>query len=287
MATNQFQADVTRLTKNDSGWRDPAKCQAIFIHTYECPRRDDLEARADWQNNSGTGSYNVIVGTQRTLRANDDDYTPWAAGQTANRRGLHLSFLAYASSHRGDWLAHDRQLELGARVVADWCKRYGIPAVKINAGDLRAGKRGIGGHGDASAAWRESDHTDPGAGFPWDVFISKVQRHINGGAAATTNGGTTVTCRFDKDGPGALDDAKRAAQASAGDSADNRTQLRGPKDQGWDVKWLVDAAKKRDAEGNKGTVPEMLALVLGEVRDLNAKVVRLEGELLAAQKKAA
>ncbi|MCH6196895.1 N-acetylmuramoyl-L-alanine amidase [Corynebacterium mastitidis] len=223
MAIDQFQASVTRLTSNDSGWRDPKVCQAVFIHTYECPRGDDLESRADWQNSSKTGSYTILVGTKRTLRANDDDYAPWAAGYTANRRGLHLSFLAYALSRRGDWLAADHQLELGAAVVADWCKRYNIPAVKINGADLRAGKRGIGGHGDAAAAWGETDHSDPGAGFPWDVFIQKVQRHISGTNAA--KGDTIMTCRFDKDGPGALNEAKLAARASAGDSADNRIQL--------------------------------------------------------------
>ncbi|MDK8451003.1 peptidoglycan recognition protein family protein [Corynebacterium mastitidis] len=278
MAIDQFQASVTRLTSNDSGWRDPRACQAIFVHTYECPRGDDLESRADWQNKSRTGSYTILVGTKRTLRANDDNYAPWAAGYTANRRGLHLSFLAYASSRRGDWLAADHQLELGAAVVADWCKRYGIPVVKISGADLRAGKRGICGHGDAAAAWRETDHTDPGAGFPWDVFIQKVQRHISGTAA---KGDTTMTCRFDKHGPAALNDAKLAAQSSAGNSADNRTQLRGPKDQGWDVPWLVDAARKRDGNLNKGTVAELLAVAIHEQRALAAEVKSLRSEVAA------
>lgn len=176
---NQYQCDVTRLTNCDSGPRDPSKCQIAAVHTYECPRGDDVEARADWQQESQTGSYNVLVGTRRTLRANDDNYIPWAAMPIGNQRGLHLSFLAYAASSRAEWLSYDAQLEKGAAVVADWCKRYGIPPVKISAADVRAGRRGVCGHGEISGAWHESDHSDPGANFPWDVFIDKVKRHMN------------------------------------------------------------------------------------------------------------
>lgn len=175
---NQFKADVTRLTRNDSGWRDPSKCQVAVIHTYECPRADDVENRARYQEGAGS-SYTMLVGTRRTLRANDDNYSPWAAAQTGNRVGLHLSFLAYARSSRQEWLDHMVQLDLGARVVADWCKRYRIPPVKISAADLRAGKRGVCGHADISGAWRETDHTDPGAGFPWDVFLTRVKYFMN------------------------------------------------------------------------------------------------------------
>lgn len=176
---NQYIADVTRLTTNDSGWRDPTKCQIAAVHTFECPRSDRLEHWADWQHNDGSGSYNILVGTKRTLRANDDAWIPWAAMPTGNRVGLHLSFLAYAASSRAEWLKYDAQLDKAADVVADWCRRYGIPPVKLTAEQVRAGQRGICGHHEISLAWHESDHTDPGAGFPWDVFIQKVKARIN------------------------------------------------------------------------------------------------------------
>lgn len=175
---DQFKADVDQLTTNDSGTRDPHGCQLAVIHTYECPRADDLESRAAYQE-THESSYTMLVGTRRTLRANDDNYIPWAAMPTGNRVGLHLSFLAYARSSRQEWLDNTNQLDLGARVVADWCTRYGIPPVKVSPDEVRAGKRGVCGHGDVSAAWRESDHTDPGAGFPWDVFLDRVQHFMN------------------------------------------------------------------------------------------------------------
>ena len=116
---NQFQAEVTQLTTCDSGRRNPARCQVIVIHTYECPRGDDVEGRAAWQQQSQTGSYNVLIGTRRRLRANDDWYIPWAAMATGNRIGLHACFLAYAAATRAEWLEYDHQLTLGAEVVAD------------------------------------------------------------------------------------------------------------------------------------------------------------------------
>lgn len=182
----QFRADVTQLTTNDSGPRNPYKCQAAVIHTYECPRADDVENRARYQESAGS-SYTMLVGTRRTLRANDDNYIPWAAAQTGNRIGLHLSFLAYARSSRNEWLEYSTQLDLGARVVADWCTRYGIPPIKISATDLRAGKRGLCGHADISAAWGETDHTDPGHNFPWDVFTKRVQHFMNPNTAKETD----------------------------------------------------------------------------------------------------
>lgn len=177
---NQFQAEVTQLTDCDSGRRDPARCQVVVVHTYECPRGDDVEERAAWQDRSRTGSYNILVGTHRRLRANDDAYIPWAAFPTGNRIGLHLCILAYAAESRNRWLEYDHQLTLAAEVAADWCTRYSIPPVKLTAAEVRAGKRGICGHGEISGAFHESDHTDPGPGFPWDVFIQKVKTIMAG-----------------------------------------------------------------------------------------------------------
>lgn len=204
---NQYVADVTRLTSNDSGPRDPSRCQLAVIHTYECPRADDLESRAAYQETHDS-SYTILVGTHRTLRANDDNYIPWAAMPTGNRLGLHLSFLAYAASSRQEWLDHSFQLDLAAAVVADWCTRYGIPPVKLTADEVRSGKRGICGHNEVSQAWHESDHTDPGAGFPWDEFITRVKARMNGKDTTTMPELTGVSAA-------ALNDAKLAAQSTA------------------------------------------------------------------------
>ena len=67
----------------------------------------------------------------------------------------------------------------GADICAYWAKLYNFPIEKIDAAGLRAGKRGFFGHADVSAAWREVDHTDPGANFPWDIFLQKVRARVH------------------------------------------------------------------------------------------------------------
>ena len=158
--------------------------QGICIHTTENPIGAPSEGVANYQLNTESGSYHVLVDNTmndniNSLRENTDDWETWSAGSKGNQIALHVSFVAYSACTRAQWLAADRMLNEGADVVAYWCKRYGFPVAKINGADLRAGRRGLFGHGDVSAAWREVDHTDPGANFPWDVFIDKVKRRMN------------------------------------------------------------------------------------------------------------
>lgn len=175
---------VVRHSRNHSGVRQ-TPIQTIVIHTYECPRGDDIVPRAEYQERSET-SYNVLVGSHRALEAVPDQQAPWAAGRTANQRGLHLSFLAYAADPPARWLEHHNQLDLGARIVAAWCRRHNIPPVKITPSDLQAGTRGVCGHADTSAAWHETDHTDPGPNFPWGEFLQRVKQHLGGGPPTNT-----------------------------------------------------------------------------------------------------
>ena len=46
--------------------------------------------------------------------------------------------------------------------------------VLLSAADVKAGKAGICGHVHASDAYHLSDHTDPGANFPWGEFMTQV-----------------------------------------------------------------------------------------------------------------
>ena len=133
---------------------------------------------ANYQINSQTGSYHYLVDTDKALRENTDDWVTWSAGPIGNSRFLHLSFVTRAASTTGEWLAHPTMLNIGADIVAEWCRRYNIPVEHIDPAGLRAGLRGICGHGDISAAWREVDHHDPGLNFPWGVFLDMVRERV-------------------------------------------------------------------------------------------------------------
>lgn len=263
---NQFQAEVTQLTTCDSGGRNPARCQVIVIHTYECPRGDDVEGRAAWQQQSQTGSYNVLIGTRRRLRANDDWYIPWAAMATGNRIGLHACFLAYAAATRAEWLEYDHQLTLGAEVVADWCNRYKIPPVKLSAAEVKAGKRGVCGHGEISGAFHESDHTDPGRGFPWDVFLAKVRQIMAGVTpqpAPQPNQEKGLSMQAERTLGLIMDQLAGPGRTPDGDPAFN----------GWDEKSILTAAHERQGGGK--TLIELVALTREDVARQDEKLTRL------------
>lgn len=177
--TDQYRADVTMLSPNDSG-RRTSPPSIIVIHTNEGPGDAPIENLLGWlQQPRAQASYTMVVGRDgRTGRCNDDDYIPWAAGSPANDRGLHLCLTGYARQTTAEWLAQTKQLDAAARVVADWCRRYGIPATWLTGDRMRAGAKGIGGHDTTVAAWHATDHTDPGAGFPRAQFIQMVNRHL-------------------------------------------------------------------------------------------------------------
>lgn len=178
---NQFKADRDLLSPNDDGVRG-ATPSLVIAHTNEGDANgtaDDLAAYL--QRPAAQASYTMIVDRRgRIVRSNDDNYVPWAAGSPANERGLHICFIGRASQSRAEWLAQTAQLAAAARVVADWCKRYNIPATWLTGDRMRAGSRGIGGHDTTVAAWHSTDHTDPGAGFPRAEFVALVNKAMNG-----------------------------------------------------------------------------------------------------------
>jgi hypothetical protein len=100
--------------------------------------------------------------------------TAWAA-MSANSWGEHgcCCTPSGASSgwSRADWLAHDNMLRACGAWLGEEAARYRVPLVKIGASEITAGRSGICGHGDCSAAGSGGSHTDPGPHFPWDVVI--------------------------------------------------------------------------------------------------------------------
>lgn len=126
------------------------------------------------------------------------DRAAWTAGPTANSIGLHIEMCAFAAMTREDWLSEtDRNVWIpwlnkgagGTRTIrrpmsmlrwtAQWTRSiaamYNIPLTKLSASQVRNGQKGVCGHADTSAAFGETDHTDPGGAFPWDVFIALCQ----------------------------------------------------------------------------------------------------------------
>lgn len=153
-------------------WRDTANIVGICIHDTEGVTSMQADDETDdnvttYQCTSRTGSYHVMVGVDgERIRQNTDNWATWSTGNKGNDILLHLCLVGKASQTRAQWLAQDAMLRAAASVVRYWSDRYGIPLRKVSA----AGLPGIVGHGD-TRVWGGTDHTDPGAHFPYDRLI--------------------------------------------------------------------------------------------------------------------
>lgn len=103
--------------------------------------------------------------------------TAWHCGRTGNARTEGVELCGFAKQTREQWLDEMslRTLCIAASVVAARCRENSLPIIFVNAAALVAGVRGITTHAEISKAWHETNHTDPGAGFPLADFIAAVQ----------------------------------------------------------------------------------------------------------------
>jgi len=172
------RADMKTITSRNYRKGRISQVRVVVIHDMEAPEGPNTaENVAAYFRNSGVvASAHVCVDNDSAVRCVPDSDTAYAA-PGANADGLQLEIAGYMRQTREQWLDDYSRaaLKQAAKVTADWCKKYKIPAVRLTRAELKAGKRGITSHADVSAVYKKSDHTDPGPGFPWDFFLAEVK----------------------------------------------------------------------------------------------------------------
>jgi len=122
---------------------------------------------------------------QEVLRADRSN----SAFSKGNRLGIHHESCGTAQT-RAQWLdeASDAILWRAARAVAKDCVDFGLEPRRLSDSEVRRpwyefpnGPRGICGHDNITRAIPEDGgtHLDPGTGFPWDIFIARVNQLLN------------------------------------------------------------------------------------------------------------
>lgn len=158
----------------------------IVLHSTENPIRPGVARNvARWFGGPSApqASAHYVVGPEEIIRGVDDSDTAWAA-PGANHNGLQIEMVGQAG--KTDWLragSDDRAglavLERAAGLVAALCRRHGLPVAQVTVEGLRAGARGITSHAAVSAAFRRSNHQDPGLQgdrrWPWAEFLARVE----------------------------------------------------------------------------------------------------------------
>lgn len=163
----------------------------IVLHSTENAIRPGVAMNvARWFAGSSAprASAHYVIGPDVTVRCVEERNVAWAA-PGANRQGVQLELVGQAA--KTDWLLDGDGDTCGAPVmrraaelVADLCRRWSIPVERLGPEDLRAGKRGIVTHASVGAAFKLSDHVDPGMSgdkrWPWESFLATVRSSRQG-----------------------------------------------------------------------------------------------------------
>lgn len=148
----------------------PGPPTLVVVH---CTEGATAEGAARWfQNPRAQGSAHVCVDDEVVFRCIADSNTAFHA-IGVNEIGLGLEIAGFARWSRDEWLAHSPRVLEAARIHAGWNRLYGIPLVESFT-------RGYHSH----AGLPRNDHTDPGAGFPWDVYLQAVRDFMAGSEPA-------------------------------------------------------------------------------------------------------
>ena len=154
----------------------------LVIHTMESPEKPDTaESVANWFAGSTApqASAHYCIDENSIVQCVQDKDVAWHA-PGANHNGLGLEHSGRAAQGAAEWSDEysAKMLELSAELAARKCKEYDIPVTWLQPADLLAGKRGITGHVQVSKAFKRSDHSDPGTGFPVQAYLALVREHM-------------------------------------------------------------------------------------------------------------
>lgn len=134
------------------------------------------EATARYFQGSGSGGSAHYVGDVGELvQCLPSDAVAWHAPPNPHSLGYEICGQSWYT--REQWLSTPvwpAVERVAAQVRAD-AHQFGIPIRRLSVADVRAGLHGQCGHVDVSEAFRQSDHTDPGPGFPWDRFMQLLE----------------------------------------------------------------------------------------------------------------
>ena len=175
--TDQFPVMKARFFREVTERRN---VRLIVIHSMEAPEKGETAeniARFFQHPEKETSAHLCIDNNSIVQCVFDNDVAFAAPG--ANNDGIQLELAGFARQTREDWMDPFSILvqENAAEAAAQYCLKYNIPIKHLTDEELRTGQKGIIGHVQATNVFKKSDHTDPGAGFPWDHFLDRVKQH--------------------------------------------------------------------------------------------------------------
>jgi hypothetical protein len=120
-------------------------------------------------------SYHYVTDTDRVLPAAPDNIVSYSAAG-ANHDGVHICIPGKANQTRVQWLDPTSSAYIArcAQVMRDVAERYDIPLERLTPAQVVDGGRGYCDHHAINLAYGQTDHTDVGPNFPWDVLADQI-----------------------------------------------------------------------------------------------------------------
>ena len=175
---------MTTTAKNYTKGPRKHPIDLIVMHTMESQEKIGTAKRvALWFSGktAPSASAHITVDNKEIFTVVDDKDIAWHAGQSdINMRSLGVELAGQASQTKEEWADpfSKAMLDKAAQKVAQWCKTYSIPVVKLTPAQVKKGGKGICGHVDITKGYDiYGGHTDPGKNFPWALFISLVKKY--------------------------------------------------------------------------------------------------------------
>lgn len=148
----------------------------VVIHDEEYPVSDtSAEAIARYFASSDAGgSAHYCVDANSEQHCVADGVIAWHAPPNQGSIGIEQD--GYARFSYNDWQTPGSQATMrrAAWRTNELCDRFGVPKVWLSVQDLLNGAHGVTSHNNVSQAWHQSDHNDPGGGFPVAQFMGYV-----------------------------------------------------------------------------------------------------------------
>jgi hypothetical protein len=154
----------------------------IVIHSLEAPARRGLawDLANGWIQTAGVSPHSM-TDPGETVDLLSLSTVGWHCGN-GNQVGIGLEVTGYAAWSFAQWTTGDAfaAVRLDAKRAAEVAARFGIPIRWLSLAQIRNGERGFCTHADISATLGGTNHTDPGKGFPFAIFLQMVQQWTDG-----------------------------------------------------------------------------------------------------------
>lgn len=165
--------------RHDPGSNGPVTRLVIHATVSPCEKGGAKATARYFQSPGAGGAAHYVVDPYEIVACGTEDEKMSHAPPNAGSIGVELCDPQTGDPNRWDDQAHTLMLAKAAHLAADICARHNLPIQWLSPQQLLAGDAGITSHANVSAAWHETDHTDPGSAFPVAMFIAAVAGHID------------------------------------------------------------------------------------------------------------